>query len=127
MKMTEKLKKLLCVEDNPDECELVKEVLSEFEVTCSDSLEEAKARLGSGSFDVVIIDEHLTDGSGMSLCKSIARTDASVPIILISGDPYVTAGEARDAGARVFLTKGTRSYIDDLRRFANILAKTATA
>jgi DNA-binding response OmpR family regulator len=120
-------KGVLCIEDNPDECELVRAILTDYEVTCTATIAETRPRLESGSYALLIIDEHLPDGSGMMLCNQLKKNGLDTPVIIISGDPYVTLGEALEVGAKIFLSKSSRSYVEDLKRFARKFAQLAKA
>jgi len=70
------------------------------------SCEEAEAALTLGSFDVLILDVMLPDGSGIDLCSRIRRAKHQVPILLLTA-----RGEVRDrvtgldAGADDYLVK----------------------
>jgi DNA-binding response OmpR family regulator len=116
---------ILCVEDNDDECDLIKEILTDYEVTCAPTIANACSLLEKKSYALVILDEHLPDGSGLRFCAKIHCHNS--PIILISGDSFITAAEAVSAGAKAFVTKSSLTYIEDLRRFANQYAMSAAA
>lgn len=117
--------KVLCVEDNRDECDLVVEILSGYEVICVSTVEEGCSMLDTTEFALVIMDEHLPDGSGLRLCGRFSRKNPSTPIIVISGDPNITTAEAITAGARAFLAKSNPTYVEDLRHL--VRAHTAAA
>jgi two-component system response regulator MtrA len=123
--MDEERKRVLCVEDNADECDLVREILSNYEVVCAPTISEANTRLTDDTFDLIIIDEHLLDGSGMELCRHITETSREPSVIMITGDPYITELEVKDSGAEALLTKGSNEYFDRLRRLANRLVLAA--
>lgn len=57
-----------------------------FRVTACNSIASAKKALQGGSFDVVILDMQLPDGSGLELLRAIrgAPGDAYVPILIVS-------------------------------------------
>ena len=118
----EERKRVLCVEDNADECDLVREILSSYDVVCAPTMAEANVRLAEERFDLVIIDEHLTDGSGMELSRHINEVSDAPRVIMITGDPYITELEVRAAGAEALLGKGSNEYFDRLRRLANKLS-----
>lgn len=113
--------KVLCVEDYDDERDLIKEVLKEYKVICVETIKEACRLLKTTEFALIIIDEHLPDGSGLGFCRDISAANAKAPIIMISGDDYMTRTRAVEAGARTFLAKGEPSFIDDLRFHAHAL------
>ena len=56
---------ILCVEDNDDECDLIKEILTDYEVTCVPTIANACSLLEKKTYSLVILDEHLPDGSGL--------------------------------------------------------------
>jgi DNA-binding response OmpR family regulator len=107
--------KVLCIEDNRDECELVKEILNEYDVTCVATIREAKRLLESDRFDLAIIDEHLPDGSGMSLCRHLTAERATTQCIIVSGDTFITENEAKEAGANALLLKSMINYVEELQ------------
>lgn len=119
--------KVLCVEDNIDECDLVKEILKEYEVTCVPTIQEACFELENSSFDLIIMDEHLPDGSGLGFCRTVSQRNAMTPVIIISGDIYITASEAISAGAKTFLAKSKSSYVEELLQLTGKHAKSAGA
>ena len=113
-----KKEKVLCVEDNEDECELIKEILHDFEVICVSTVSDACQHMDDAKYALIILDEHLPDGSGMHFCKEISRSNTDTPIVMVSGDTYITAAEAQAAGAKCLLTKSSVTYIEDLDRIA---------
>lgn len=119
--------RVLCVEDNTDECELVREILNEYDVTCVATIEEARRVLETARFDLAIIDEHLPDGSGMALCGQLKKEKRGTPCILVSGDTFLTVNEAQSAGARALLVKSMVDYIEELQMTVNRYARSAHA
>ena len=94
--MTEyKKEKVLCVEDNKDECELIKEILSGYEVICVSTVSAACRHMDDAQYALIILDEHLPDGSGMQFCKKISRNNSETPVVMVSGDTYITTAEAQ--------------------------------
>jgi DNA-binding response OmpR family regulator len=101
-KTTSPLKRVLCVEDDRDTCDMLRFVMTEYEFTAVHSLEEAEEMIASSSFDLFVLDNWLPDGSGTELCEKIRRTDATIPIIFTSAisqrqdvDRAVAAGATR--------------------------------
>ena len=107
--------RILCVEDNEDECELIRWILKGHDVMCAATIEAASRLLESNSFDLAIIDEHLPDGSGMSLCRQLTSERAATPCIIVSGDTFITMNEAKEAGARALLLKSMVNYVEELQ------------
>ncbi len=124
MAVTAKVR-VLCVDDNHDECELVRAILDEYEVICVETVAEARERLSVERFALIVMDEHLPDGSGLSLCRRIGREGVKTPVILISSDDLITCQEAVDAGAETFLTKSKPTYVEELPQLAHHYARIA--
>lgn len=112
----DELNRVLCIDDNRDECELVEAILAGYEVICVGSIAAAHPLLEKSRYALVIMDEHLPDGSGLGLCSRLTRRDPDTRVIMISGDPYITAAEAQEAGAKAFLSKSSQTYVEDIYR-----------
>src|SRR5438445_3165680 len=115
--------KVLCVEDHLDDCDLVKQILDDFDVTCVSNIEEACGLLDQTEYCLVIIDEHLPDGSGLSLCGKISKKNSDTPVLISTADSYMTNAEAVRCGARALLTKSKVDYVDELKLFAGHYAR----
>ena len=69
------------------------------------SVKEAKAEMGKGMPDILLMDLHLPDGSGLDLFKEL-EASPSTEVVLITGQATVdTAVEALRRGASDYLTK----------------------
>ena len=101
-------KKILCVEDDPDSCELLELLLGNegFEVVaCSDS-QKALKLAKQKHFSAIILDHRLADISGVEICCQIRTYDQQTPIIFYSCAAFpqeIEAGLA--AGANAYLIK----------------------
>jgi DNA-binding response OmpR family regulator len=102
--------RILCVEDDADARELMRIFLRQagYEaVEASDSgdaLELAK----QNEFALIILDNWLTQGSGVELCKQIRAFDTHTPILFFSGAAYkADVEQAMEAGAQAYLIKPT--------------------
>jgi DNA-binding NtrC family response regulator len=73
-------RRILCVDDNPEICDLIPLILDRFDVLTAFSVEEGRRALAAESFDLIISDIHLPDGKGTTFL------DFPVPVIIISGD-----------------------------------------
>lgn len=120
-------KKVLCIDDNHDDCELLTEILSEYDVLCVDTLTEGCRRLDDSQFDLVIVDVHLPDGSGLGLCGQIGKLNAKTPVLIVSGDIFITNAEAVEAGAKAIVTKSKVTYFEELQELAGQYARSAAA
>lgn len=70
------------------------------------NLAEAAAALAARSFDIIILDINLPDGSGIDFIRTARESDPCIPIIVITGEGDIPlAVEAMLLGADNFLTK----------------------
>ena len=100
--------RLLLAEDHGDTRDLLTFVLTQenYEVDTTPSVASALELAKSQKFDVMILDSHLDDGSGLELCRNIRKYDLSTPIMFYSGLAYEKdKQEALNAGAQSYLVK----------------------
>lgn len=99
-------KRILCVEDDKDTCELLGILFSEYEVIFADSLKQAFSLLESQHFDLYVLDNWLPDGSGIEVCQKIHALKPLIPIIFTSAVGQKSEiKKALAAGAREYLVK----------------------
>ena len=99
-------KRILCVEDHRDTCEILALVLRDYEFKYVSSVERALELIEQRPFDLYILDNWLPDGSGLDLCKQIRSTDARVPIIFTSAAGFQSDIEnAKHSGADRYIVK----------------------
>ena len=99
-------KKILCVEDHEDTCELYTLLLPEYDFTFADKISSAIVLFKENDFDLCIMDGRLCDGSGADLCRQMLKLKPDFPVVFISGltrDQDIE--EAKIAGAKAYLTK----------------------
>ena len=102
---------LLLVEDDRADAVLVEDLIADavadIRVTWARSMAHAERELASARPDCVLLDLHLPDASGMDALDRIAKRDATVPIVVLTGlnDEYFGAS-AVAAGAQDYLVKG---------------------
>lgn len=83
-----------------------------YAVTGCACVQEARARLGSGTPDLLVLDMVLPDGSGLELCREIRRRGGTVPILFLTcrdEDEDILRG--LDSGADDYVTKPFRAQI----------------
>jgi DNA-binding response OmpR family regulator len=100
--------RILCVDDDEDTCEMMTILLGRlgYRVITTDNLNETQVLLEKGRFDLLILDNKLTDGSGVDLCKQLRQEDSPTPILFVSAKAYeADINEAMEAGAQAYLTK----------------------
>ena len=79
---------------------------SQCDVVEVDNGKRAIAELEMTSFDVILSDLHMPDGTGLDLLRAARRVDLDVPVILMSGMPDVqTATQAVEYGVFRYLVK----------------------
>jgi DNA-binding response OmpR family regulator len=99
-------RRILCVDDDEDTCELLSFFLRKYELILAHTFADAVTKALSGTFDAILLDSHLPDGSGIDLCKQIRESDINAPIIFYSADAFPKRiEEAMEAGATKYLVK----------------------
>lgn len=99
-------KRILCVEDDRDTCELLSILFAEYEVVFAGSLQEAFSLLENEHFDLYVLDNWLPDGSGIDVCRKIHALKPHIPIIFTSAVGQKSEIKvALDAGAKEYLVK----------------------
>jgi serine phosphatase RsbU (regulator of sigma subunit) len=102
---------LLLVEDDRADAVLVEELIADavvdIRVTWAQSMAHAEQELAAARPDCVLLDLNLPDASGMDALDRIAKRDATVPVVVLTGlnDEYFGAS-AVAAGAQDYLVKG---------------------
>ena len=110
--MENKSIKVLLVEDNPNDTELMgvmlkKAAISQFELVVVKQLGQALQQLEDERFDVILLDLVLPDGQGLDTFNRICAQAPDVPIILLTGlDDEALAIQTVQAGAQDYLVKG---------------------
>ncbi|MGF1479526.1 MAG: diguanylate cyclase domain-containing protein [Cyanophyceae cyanobacterium] len=107
----EKRLKLLLVEDNIAEIELIQELFTEipakFELKNARRLDEGSRYLQQEQFDVVLLDLSLPDSRGLETLVQVQCQAFRVPIIVLTAlDDANLALEAVRSGAQDYLVKG---------------------
>lgn len=100
--------RLLIVEDDPDQLELMRETLEDRfgrnVVTGVTSRQEAMAQ-DAASFDLILCDYNLPDGSGMDLLQTFVKC-CSTPVLMVTGENVGTiAADAVRRGASDYIVK----------------------
>src|SRR2546421_3737039 len=93
-------KRILCVEDHPEMCELFTVLLKDAKVISVHSMVEALRRASTGEFDLYLLDYHLPDGTGFEVCRYIRSFDRRTPILFCTASDEITAAQVRVMGAQ---------------------------
>jgi len=110
--MSDKLIKVLLVEENAEEARSIREMLDEegsaqFEVLHAGRLSEASKSLSNGSFDVVLLSVSLPDSSDLGAVAKVHNAAPDVPlVVLIDPADEEFALEAVRNGAQEHLIRG---------------------
>jgi CheY-like chemotaxis protein len=111
---------LLCVEDDSDisgyVCEMLK--IAGYQTMVAANVIEALRLARTQHFDLILLDYHLPDGTGLELCRMIRAIDPKTPILFYSN---ITDPETR----RSAIAAGAQGYIRKMEAF-DILEQTIT-
>ena len=104
--------KILIVDDEPDMLKLLNMIIKEktpYETITTNNPLEALELSKQGGFDLVIADLKMPGLDGMELLEAIKRTDADMPVIIITAYGTVeSAVESMQKGGFDFITKPFR-------------------
>jgi DNA-binding response OmpR family regulator len=97
-----------------------------YQVDLARTVREALERFHSQSYDLLILDLGLPDGSGFEICRKVRQTSATPVIFLTASDEEVNVVMGLDLGGDDYITKPFRlnelmSRIRALLRRANLL------
>lgn len=99
-------KRILCIEDHADTCDLLTFLLGKegYNAKCAASRREALAE--SGVFDLYVIDHGLPDGDGFELCRSIRQRQPGAKVVIYSASADSAHHKAAyAAGANAYVNK----------------------
>ena len=109
------MKRILCVEDDKDFCELLTLALPEFDFVNAATVLEAVEKAREGDFSLIFMESLLPDGSGEEACRQIRVFDKTTPILFITQSRFLSETHSRSIGAQGSLRKGSPTFIDDLQ------------
>ncbi len=109
--MEQKTIKLLMIDDNPLDVEIVRAMLGQysrakFELDSLQSTETALAKLMGSSWDLVLLDYNLPGEDGLAFLQRLGRAGGMPPVIMLTGDgDERLAAEAMRLGAYDYFPK----------------------
>ena len=120
---------VLYVEDDEDTRELVTYVLakSHYKVIAAANGDDALMLARTNDFDLYVIDNWMSGGSGIDLCKKLREFDTRTPILFYSGAAYESdKQQAFAAGAQGYLIKpaGPDELIAEVIRIVSAARRT---
>ena len=104
--------RILLVEDNPGDADLIREMLptsedSGFTVHCVTRLADAVAHLRKNETDLALLDLDLPDSQGIDTVRAARQAAPEMPIVVLTGHQDERMGIAAvQGGAQDFLVKG---------------------
>ena len=104
--------RILLIEDNEDDAQLIGEALAEkketvFDLDWVDRLAKGLSRLAEGKMDVVLLDLSLPDSYGLETLDKLQACADTVPVVVLTGlDDESMAVRAVRRGAQDYLVKG---------------------
>jgi DNA-binding response OmpR family regulator len=80
-------KRILCVDNDKDTCEMMEALLGiwDYEVAVARTAVDGLRQAQSHAFDLYLLDTHLPDVSGPELCEQICGITVHAPVVFISG------------------------------------------
>ena len=102
------MKNILIVEDDKALAEGIVLVLQQdgFVFRCCHSAKEARKMLETESFDLVLLDINLPDGSGLDICRRLRKEGRNDPVIFLTAlDTELHEVTGFQAGADDYITK----------------------
>lgn len=109
--MTKQLR-ILLVEDNPGDADLIREMLpsnenSDFRIHCVSRLSDAVSHLHMQKTDLTLLDLDLPDCQGLDTVRRTRKAAPEMPIVVLTGNQDEQMGiKALQGGAQDFLVKG---------------------
>ncbi len=119
--------RILIVDDEPHMRRILASNLriDKHEIAEAAGVEEARATLGGGDFDVVFTDQKMPDGDGLEVLAAVHESSPTIPVIMLTALASIElAVESMRQGAFDFLTKPFQP--DVVRAAANRAAQHAT-
>ncbi|MEN6516743.1 MAG: ATP-binding protein [Methanospirillum sp.] len=104
--------RVLLVEDNPADAELIRELLSEhpqhsFSIRHAGSLASALSALGDEGVDFILLDLGLPDSQGAETVRAVRAAAHGIPIVVLTGlDDEDLGVQLLQEGAQDYLAKG---------------------
>jgi CheY-like chemotaxis protein len=112
---TKTKKRILCVDDHKDTCEVISNLLEDYEIVCANSKAEALSIATVEDFDLYLLDYLLPDGNGIELALLIKNFDRETPVLFITGTSNMNEAQAFKVGAQGLLIKGYVTFADKLK------------
>jgi DNA-binding response OmpR family regulator len=119
--MKEAKGRILFVDDDQDTCEMMRILLGMegYEAVPASGVSEGMSLAMAESFDLILLDWHFKDGTGIDLCRMIRAIDGVIPIFFYTGVAYESElKKALKAGAQGCFVKPVD--VNDLMRTVSL-------
>jgi CheY-like chemotaxis protein len=103
-------RRILCVDDQADVCDLICTILKDFEVVSAQGKTEGLRKAQGKLFDLYLLDYSLPDGTGLELATLIRQFDDSTPILIMTSPLTLTDRQVSDADAQGLISKDEMSH-----------------
>ena len=114
--------KILFIEDQLDEWEMLQLVLPEYEMIFARSMTEGVSLAREHKFLLILLDYCLPDGNGDEACSIIRTFDDRTPILFVTGSRSFTERMARSIGAQGMVKKASPTFIEQIQSRTRQLA-----
>jgi two-component system, NtrC family, response regulator HydG len=98
--------RVLCVDDDATTCEVMGFILRDCELISAHTKAEALKKVIAEPFDLIILDYHLPDGTGVEICSFIRAFDKFTPIYFCTTTSSLSDEQAITVGAQGIIKKG---------------------
>lgn len=98
-------KRVLCVEDHQDTCELVSTILEDYEIVSEHTKGGGVRQAVTQKFDLILADYYLPDGTGLELCALVRAFDPDTPILLVTGTHTIAHDQIVAVGGQGVIRK----------------------
>ena len=115
-------KEILCIEDQPDTCDMFQILLPEYRIVSAASKAEGVNLAREHRFSLILLDYYLPDGTGDEVCGMIREFDQVTPILFVTGSPSFTERCARAIGAQGTVNKTSPTFIEQIQARTSQLA-----
>src|SRR6185369_3831664 len=107
-------------DDDTDTCDMLAAVLAleGYETVQSQTAAKALSLATTETFDLIILDWKLRDGTGIELCQRIMEAGMTAPIVFYTGNETASLDQATKAGAVEIMLKPVepKSFLQTVAR-----------
>jgi CheY-like chemotaxis protein len=114
-------KRILCIDDEPNTCEMFQVVLPEYEIVSAICMAVGVKLARDDHFSLIFLDYYLPDGTGAEVCGMIRTFDRRTPILFVTGSRSFTERHARAIGAQGTVKKASPTFIEQIQTRTNEL------